>query len=250
MNDNVKTIKKPYIYSGILLAVVLIFIVLYSLGFRFTSGFKVGKVGTVSVTAPLVNTAIYIDRTKKIVTFSDNETIEVNLTPKKHTIIISKESYYPWKKDVEVSSGEKKILEPLFVSQNPSGNLIGTKDPEFISITNSIKNNIAPTEENPKKSSDGTVSVWVNDGTIFSKVGEEVTEVTNIITPVKNVDFYKNRNDAIIFSTTIGVYVIELSKEGGQNFMPIYKGQNPYFIATDPSYIFVQDTAALMQVAI
>ncbi len=250
MNDNVKTIKKSRIYWGILGIVVLVFIILYSLGFRHSSGLKFGKVGTVYINTPLVSTSVFIDKSKKIITTKDNETIEVKLSPKKHTIIVSRDSYFPWKKDLEIKSNSKVELTPLFVSQNPSGNIIGTLDPEYWSIINKIRNNIAPTEDKPLKSSDEKVLVWVNDGTIFTKIENVETEVINVVTQVKNVSFYKNRTDAIIFSTTIGVYVVELSKDGGQNFMPIYKGQNPYFASDNPGYIYVQDANILMQVVI
>jgi hypothetical protein len=250
MNDNVKTIKKSYIFLAVAGFILIIFIVLYSLGFRFAGGLKIGKVGKVSITAPLINTSVYVDKSTKLTTKKDNETLTLKLSPKKHSIIVSRESYYPWKKDFEVKSGSVTKIEPLYVSQNPSGSMIGTLDPEYWSIVNSIRGNKMPTTEKPKVSSDGKVSVWVNDGTIFAKTGDKEIEVTNISTEVKNVDFYKNRSDAIIFSTTIGVYVIEIDATGGQNFMPIYKGQNPYFIANDPNYIYVQDGNTLMQVII
>jgi hypothetical protein len=250
MNDNVKTIKKSQIYWGIFGFVVLLLIVLYSIGFRFAGGLKIGRVGTVTVTTPLVNTNIFVDKSDKITTKKDNETVKLKLSPKKHSIIISRESYYPWKKDLEIKSNSDTKLDPLFVSQNPSGNIIGTLDPEYWSIVNKIKSNVAPTESNPLKSADGKVMVWVNDGSIFAKIDNEEKNVVDVVTPVKNINFYKNRTDAIIFSTTVGVYVIEMDKTGGQNFMPIYKGQNPFFVADDTNFIYIQDNSTLMQVFI
>ncbi len=250
MNDNVKNIKKSQIYWGVSVLVVLLLIIFYALGFRITNGFKIGKVGEVSVTLPLINTSVFIDKSQKLTTKKDNETLKVKLSPKKHTIIVSRDSYYPWKKDLDIKSNSKVKIEPLLVSQNPSGNIIGTQDPEYWSIVNQIRNNTAPTEDKPLKSTDGKILIWVNDGTIFAKNENTENEVINVVTPVKNINFYKNRTDAIIFSTTIGVYVVELNKDGGQNFMPIYKGQNPYFVGNNPDYIYVQDGNALMQVVI
>lgn len=248
MNDNVKTIKKSYIFWGSFVSIILVLIILYSTGFRITSKFKIGRVGTVSITAPLVDTSIFIDESKKIVTSKDAETVIVKLAPKKHTVIVSRDSYYPWKKDFEVRSGEKIKLEPIFVSQNASGNIVGKLDPEYYSIVNSIRNNKMPTLEKPKTSKDGSVSVWVIDGTIFAKKGDVEMEVTDIATGVKNIEFYKDRNDFILFSTANAVYVIEIDKNGGQNFMPIYKGQDPFFVQTDPNFIYIIDTNTLMQV--
>ena len=69
-------------------------------------------------------------------------------------------------------------------------------------------------------------------------------------TIIRNVDFYKDRSDAVIFSTADTVYVIEINIEGIQNFMPIYKGKNPYFIKNDSNSIYVEDGNSLLQVAI
>ncbi len=250
MNENVKTIKKSYIFSGILVFALLASIVLYSSGYRITSNFRIGRVGKVSITAPLPNTWIFINSSKRITTSIENQTVELSLSPKMHTIIVARDSYYPWKKDLQISSNSKTDLNPLFVSQNPSGNMIPNGDPEYWKIINSIKTNTAPTKANPKKSSDGNAVVWTEDKKIFVKNGDKEIEVLTLLTDVKNISFYKDRNDAIIFSTSIGVYVIETDKDGGQNFMPIYKGQDPYFVQTDSNYIYVQDTAALMQVII
>jgi len=250
MKENVKTIKKSYIFLGILVFLLFTSIVLYSFGYRVTSGFKIGRVGKVSITAPLSNTWIFINSSKKITTSTENQTVELSLSPKMHTIIVARDSYYPWKKDLQISSNSKTELNPLFVSQNPSGNMIPNGDPEYWKIVNLIKNNVAPTKNNPKKSSDGDSIVWTEGKKIFVKNGEKEIEVVTLLTDVKNVGFYKDRSDAIIFSTSLGVYVIETDKNGGQNFMPIYKGQDPYFVQTDSNYIYVQDTSALMQVVI
>ncbi len=250
MNENVKTIKKSYIVLGILVFVLLVSILLYTSGYRITSNFKIGRVGKVSITAPLTNTWIFINNSKKITTSTENQTVELSLSPKMHTIIVARDSYYPWKKDLLVSSNSNTKLNPLFVSQNPSGNMIPDGDPEYWKIINLIKNNTAPTKANPKKSKSGDALVWAEDKRIIVKNEEKEIEVITLLTEVKNVSFYKDRSDAIIFSTSLGVYVIETDKNGGQNFMPIYKGQDPYFVQTDSNYIYVQDTAALMQVII
>lgn len=250
MIDNVKSIKKSYIFLGITVLLILIFAVLYIFGFRVTSNFKIGRVGRVYITAPLSNTWIFINTSKKITTSTENQTVEVSLSPKKHTIIVARESYYPWKKDLEVSSNSTIKLNPLYVSQNPSGSIIPNGDPEYWKIINLIRNNTIPTKNSPRKSINGEALVWVEGKKIMIKHSEEEKEVLTTVTDVKNVDFYKDRSDAIIFSTSIGVYVIETDKNGGQNFMPIYRGQDPYFVQTDINYIYVQDTAALMQVII
>ena len=53
-----------------------------------------------------------------------------------------------------------------------------------------------------------------------------------------------------MFSIYNNIFVIDTEKDGTQNFLPLYKGQSPSFIKTDPNFIYVLDGQALMQVVI
>ena len=90
----------------------------------------------------------------------------------------------------------------------------------------------------------------MENNTITAKISDKIYDVIKPETPIRNLYFYKNRIDSVIFSNGNSVYVIEISKEGTQNFMPIYKGQNPSFVETDPNFIYVLDGENLMQVII
>lgn len=250
MFKNVKTQKILGFLLGAALTLLVGYTVLHSLGYRIVNGYKIKKVGTVEITLPITNTNIFIDKSKKIVTKKDNETVVEKLSPEQHMIIVAKDSYFPWKKDFTVVSKENVKLNPIFVSQNPSGNIITTKDPEYYSLKYSIDSNYPPTKFNPKISNDKSVSIWAEEGEIFAKRNDETFSVVKTDNKVKNLEFYKDRNDVVMFSSGLGVFVIEIDKAGGQNFMPIYKGHEPTFKGGDPNFIYIFDFGALMQVVI
>ncbi len=254
MYDNAKVNilkNKKWYGTGLALVVLLIaFFTAYQMDYRFKSNLTIGKQGKLSMVIPSANTNIFIDQSKKITTTKENEEVNLSFSPTNHSVIISREGYFPWKKDFVIQSSKTLNLYPIFVSQNASGQVITKQDPEYWKIRNSIISFPLPSEESPVFSSDKSVFVWIDDNAIMVKVGEEILNVVQPDTIIRNVAFYKDRSDVIMFSTSGSVFVIEIDKNGQQNFMPVYSGQKPSFLKTDPNFIYVLDGEALMQVVI
>lgn len=244
----VKTAK--YIWGGIVISILLIIILGYNLGYRLKDNLTVGKIGELTMSIPMPLTHIYIDSSKKIETKKDNEEVNIKLSPKSHSIIVARDGYFPWTKTFTIPSGSKIKLEPMFVSQNASGQIITQKDPEYWKIRGDVYRNILPTEKYPISSKDKTATLWVNNNTIYIKVASSTIKVIQTETPIRNVAFYKERVSAVIFSTSDSVFVIETDTKSEQNFMPIYRGTKPIFISNDPNFIYVLDGENLMQVII
>lgn len=223
---------------------------LYFLGYRFKDNFTLGKSGVLKMTVPLPETSIFIDNSQKIITSKENEVIELTLSPKTHNIIVGRDRYFPWTKNFVVPSEKTIELHPIFVSQNASGQIITQNDPEYWAIRSKIIHDMLPTKNSPIKSSDDSKILWVKDNAIMVGTTSSSTKVIEPDTIIKNVSFYKNRNDAVIFSTTDSIYVIETDTSSTQNFMPIYKGTSPSFIKDNPDFIYVFDGGTLMQVII
>lgn len=249
MEKNAKVAKK-YIWIGVFVFIFIIGLTLYGFGYRFTENFSIGKVGHLIITTSLIDTSIFVDQDRKIFTSKDNEVTLIELSPGKHQVIVSHERYFPWQKQFTMPSGSELKLSPILIAQNPSGLIVTEKDPEYWKIKNEISKQTLPIKSIPLVSPDLSTSLWIeNNAIVISK--ENLTET--IIEPTANirqVDFYKDRGDAVIFSTSDTVYLIETDKKDTQNFFPIYKGTKPSFIKTDPNFIYVDDGSVLMQVSI
>jgi hypothetical protein len=235
---------------GIGILILIIGGILYNTGYRLTDHYWIGKIGQVHITLALPNTTVIIDQNTKITTTKDNETVTVPLSPRHHNIIVTREGYFPWTKNITVPTNGSVSLKPFFVSQNQSGQIITQNDPEYWTIKYSVQTKTLPTKDNPLVASDNT-RLWVEENSILTQLG--TSTVHTVITPdtiVRNVSFYKNRSDAIIFSTYNSVYVIESSTDSIQNFMPLYKGGSPLFIPVDENSLYVLDGDTLMQVVI
>jgi hypothetical protein len=258
MEDNVKTqIKKnikeyKFLYASIIL-VILIFVLIifgYKKGYRFQENFMIGKLGALSLEVTLSQTNIFIDENKKIVTSKENDVIKIALSPRRHTVIVSRDGYFPWKKDFLMQSEENINLYPILVSSSPSGVIITKNDPEFWKIRNKIITDPIPTKEVPRVSKDGKALLWLEDNAVKVEVASTTKIVIQPDPAIRNLYFYKERSDVIIFSINNAVYAIEVDKEGTQNFLPIYKGIEPSFIVENLNYIYVLDNDTLMQVVI
>jgi hypothetical protein len=254
MQDNAKNHLRKYkkIYTTFLVVILVLIIGFagFQKGFRLTNNLTLGKVGNVVIKIPLPLTSVFIDQSKKVTTSIDNETLTLPFSPRKHSIIISHDGYFPWKKDFTVPSGKIIELNPIFISQNATGEIITKNDPEYFNIRNQIIKGVTPTETTPKDSADKTAKLWLADNAIMVEVGSTTKIVIQPDTIIKNVEFYKNRNDVVIFSTTNTIYAIEVDDLGGQNFMPIYRGQDPTFVKATENTIYVLDADNLMEVLI
>ncbi|KKR31366.1 MAG: hypothetical protein UT65_C0028G0008 [Parcubacteria group bacterium GW2011_GWF2_39_8b] len=239
-----------WIWVGTGILIILVFIIGYNRDYRFRNNFTIGKVGTLTVTLPLPDTFVYVDETEKAKTTKENETVVIKLSPRTHSVITSHIGYYPWTKQITIPSDENIILSPIFVSVNASGMIITNNDSDYWKIRDMVERYKLPTKESPITSDDKTTIIWLYDNAIMATVGSTTTTVIQPDTIIRNIAFYKDRSDAVIFSTYTAIYVIEIAKGDSQNFFPIYKGTSPSFIKVDPNFIYVKDGANLMQVVI
>ncbi|MFA5889214.1 MAG: hypothetical protein WCW47_00090 [Candidatus Paceibacterota bacterium] len=254
MNDKVKTHIKEniFLYTAIILVILIIATLLfgYKKGYRLQENFMIGKLGSLVIETTLPQTKVFVDEKEKFITSQDSETVKLSLSPRNHTVIISRDGYYPWKKDFSMQSEGSVNFTPVFVSKNPSGNIITQNDSEFWKIRNKIITDILPTKNSPRLSKDDSAKLWIEDNAVIVEVASTTKTVIQPDPAIRNLYFYKDRADVVIFSVSNAVYAIEVDKEGSQNFLPIYKGINPSFIEDNSNYIYVLDGETLMQVVI
>lgn len=239
---------KKWIATGAGLAVIIAILAFYAAGYRLAMPFGISRPGVITV-AVSPDMSIYVDNSKKIDFASTSQRVEYKTSPGSHSVIASRPGFYPWMKTVELQSGGTVSLDPIFVAQNPSGSIINQKDTQYQTILNAIKSNTLPTADSPILSPDQSTSVWVEQNIIIAKVDGEVHTVVHPATPIRNVSFYKNHSDALIFSDYNSVNMIEISQSGEQNFMPIYRGQSPTFApAAEDSLYVLDENGTLMEI--
>lgn len=251
----------------IILLVIFILIFASYVGLKksrfHVDGISLVKGGSITLSPIEVTTKIFLDNKK--VSMEDLE----NVRPGLHTIILAEDSLWPWKKDVVVVSNEASELFPFLVSKSVSGEIITQSDGDYGRLRTLILNEQLPTTASPILSGSSLVEVWSDQNNIFARWngGDDVipaffcnndgdcSSLVNVIeseSEVRNIDFFKGRDDVLLIASQNGVFVIEIDKRGStQNFQPVYKGTaSPRFSVDSESSIYVLDGALLFLVSI
>lgn len=241
--------KHPYLLASFIILIGAI--IVFASGNRIQPNFRIAKNGTLEVTLPLASTTVYIDNKKIKTTSIENETVSASLSTKTHSIIIGRDGYFPWTKDVAINSNVSSVIKPIFVTQNPTGQIITKNDPQYWNLRYKTEHVLLPTETKPKTL--GGVSIWVANNTIYVRENNSVKSIITPVDTIRSLDFYKDRTDVIVFAADTGVYAIEAIENAATqkaNFFPIYKGTKPVFEKTDNSFLYVVDGENLMMVVI
>ncbi len=207
-----KRSKAPYI-AGIII------IILLGIFFIFNNN---NQKGLLKITLP--------SEEDSVVVFVDNEeqknVTDNTLRIKKgdHNIIIVKNNYWPWSKDVTIIKQEELEVSPYFIPQNVSGVMIGKEDPEYNEIMRMFREDLGHPE-------------------ILQTISNETFK-----NQVTKIEYYKDKENVILFSNSSGIFALEMTENGMENLQPLYKGENPTFVKNDDNSIYVLDGGNLMLV--
>jgi len=226
-------------------------------------GLKLVKGGSINLSSVSEGVKIFLDN-KEI----DRDDLN-NVAPGPHSIIIAEDSLWPWKKDTFVFSSESSELFPFLVSKSVSGEIITKSDPEYGRLRALILSEQLPTTASPLLSNSSLVEVWSDQNNIFARWngGDDSipsyfcnddgecssrVKVLESESEVRNIAFFRDRDDVLLISSRSGIFALEIDKRGTtQNFQPVYKGTaNPIFTAESDSFIYVLDGTLLFLVSI
>lgn len=260
-------IKTPLGISITAIIVIGLGIILLSSAGYHIQGLKIISGGDVIIEGYEDSLQVILDSNEISGSVTKSGIVE-NIVPGEHEIIVFKNGFWPWVKNITVQSSESVVVSPFLAAKNASGLIIPDNDPEYNSIRTSINQNQIPTENNPITSEDASVSVWVSENTIVAKWLREETDAPQYLCDEKvcteptvifestnsfrNVEFYKNRNDTLLLSTQNGIFILEMDDESQpRNFQPIYKGTaQPRFELYNENEIYVLDGGLVFIVAI
>ena len=230
------------------------FLVLSQKGY-YRSGLSLVKGGTLLIAIPEKETKIFIDNEKSYTSSEDNDVWRKTLKPGSYEILVFKEGLWPWTKKIEMSPGEETKIAPFLLDANPQAKILSPDDLLYREGEVAIASAISGKSPRQKISRDNEILLWSNGNEIraaWNGLCEEAKECPRqeqIVfagdRPILNFDFYKNRNDVVIFSTGENIFAIELDKRGTQNFQPVFSGKELRFQAIG-NRLYVKDGADLM----
>lgn len=244
---------------------------LYSTGYRFEKGFNILPTGGIYVYYPESGVDVTIKgMPPQRTSFFSRSVLIQNLDPGTYEIDVSKPNYSYWKKDILIQ--ERKVteaypflvLEPLATSTVPislrtivqnlfnststiqiASNINSIYSTSTVDLTKGVLNRDIYLYKKSDKIGDSLEAMWIGqtiDSPLYfcgevSNLCDSTTEVTVSKTPINHFDFYPGRNDVIIYSNNDGVFVTELDKRGGQNFVTLAKGKVDFRVYNGHIYI-------------
>lgn len=266
----------------IILAVVAL--IFYKFGYRLTSNFAPTKIGTIEISSNQSGLKMFLNNREKKPLDESGRYVIRNVIPGVHALIISKDGFWPWSKTFQLNDSETrafysflfpmkgiavfplekgveyeqalKFFKTAVLPELKSGSLARKEDE---SLTLWLEKNVP----NYKISSDKSTALFTENSTVriawisetkplaryFCQENPCRLEIPVIVSnlPLGNVDFYKDRNDVIIFAAGAAIYGIEVDRDGTQNFQPLYKGVNPIFYKANDELLYIKDGGSLLR---
>jgi hypothetical protein len=228
--------KKNNIY-----AVVFLMIVIVAVFISLNSGSN----HILQIDSPEKDISVFLDNKEAKIEIVDG-LVNVKVNPGIHNILVAKPTFWPWFEEIEIDEETENISIPFLIKEIPDTEEIAKESAEY--------NNIAVFfEEEPsteKISKDGSTRAWFEDTFLFVQAGEKTYRVLENIDSVNNMEFYKDRNDALIVALGNSVFVIQANREDEQNFQPIFEGVEPDFRVKDKNSIYIKDGENIYTVSI
>jgi hypothetical protein len=241
---------------------VLVIIAIILLVMRYQG--SIGGSGIIELTVPQTGSVIIFENRERATTQTENEVFTANkLNQKTYSILVAKDGFWPWVKDVEVKKQTTFPLISWSLMQIPDIEKIETGSAEYYKMWKKIEDFKLPSEVN--KLIKGNISVWVNNNQIFAEWNGEESEIPYyfctkicdsrivVLAATSNIEslaFFKERNDVLLFANADGVFVIEVNKLGTQNFQPIMRVNSPKFLTEDGYIVYIIENQEISRVTL
>lgn len=273
---------------GAVALVALIVFVFYLLGYRLGSGLEPVKAGSIEVVANEKELSLFLDGREQKPAVRDGTHILKNVTPGAHSILVSKDGFWPWMKTVEVAAdAPSRLYAFIFQMAGVETIPLSRGSEEYARAVRGFAEARLPelSPASPPLSPDTGVRGWIEENaparrlsgdrhamlyTAFDTIYiawisdtdppphafcEEnpcrpVMPIVVSVQPLTSVDFYRGRNDVILFAAGTSIYSIEVSREGTQNFQPLYKGRNPRFFTDEGGTVYITDGDTILRAAL
>jgi hypothetical protein len=270
------TLKKR---RTILALCVLIFLLstppllLYTLGYRWNPILGAYKTGGLYISSPVTGSKIFINnKEKKQTNIFQGSLFLQSLRPGKYSALVAKDGYWPWQKTLLIKEQFVTEARAMLVPKEPKGKIIlwdNFSPLEFSKYDEILSNlkKIQLSSTTPRFTSNQKEKLWWNpkDNKVWvewlgdrellpyffcdDKFCSDEILIFNSRSPVRNVNFYPKRKDAVIIAVQNGIYALEIDGRGGRNIQPIYKGKEPTFTTyKNESSIYILEEDKLIEI--
>jgi len=217
-----------FIFFCLIFLAAIPLILLYTNGYRINSKFEIVETGGIYIYSPQAGSDIYINNKKKDVTTIFNKDIFVqNLKPGNYKILIAKEDFWPWAKEVEVK--ERHVAEAIafLIPKEPDWKII----PEYIMDDEAENDTSKKIEKNPNPGHEKILALFEEKYNSKDKLKLD-TDTQKSTTTKDKIEEFSKRKRTGLWSEDAQIFAMWLSDE---KYMPNYfcRGeicQNPLLV--------------------
>ncbi len=101
------------------------FLLLYCLGYRLDRNFKIGRIGGLYVSSPISGSKIFVKNIyEKTTNILQSGVFLQNLSEGNYQILVEKEGYWPWVKNLNIKEGLVAEARAFLIPQTPEGKIL------------------------------------------------------------------------------------------------------------------------------
>lgn len=180
-----------------------------------------------------------------------------------HHIIISREGFWPWEKEITAQGGEALSFNVFLMPVSPVGVPV-LKNPERKELEAAFAEATIPTRAHPAVSSDGRAVLFSENGSVVTTWrGEDASPqyyclndadckehiAISFDAQLRDLAFYPGRSDIALLAIQNGIFALELDNRGTQNFQPVYRGTRPRLFVID-GVAYLQEGLAVLKLSL
>jgi len=241
-------------------------LVIYSMGYRIGDTLIWTKTGGVYTVNNELGAEVYLD--KKLVktnNFFQRNILIQNIKPGKHLIIVAKDGFYSWGKEIEVLPERvTEVHATILPKEIP---LVALSESNFsksekVEVEDLFKKKAGATTTKPIVRNYKNVSLQsVPDTLVVSWLGGNKTmpyyfcNITkceeSYVIPIQGLrdyDFYPGLEDLVVTKLNNGIYAMELDGRSNQNRFPLLNDENADFIVYKNEFVIIKTKDGIFQV--
>jgi len=217
---------------------------------------------SITINIPFAEADVYINDVK----YETNGLfLRTQVAKGKHAVIVNHPDFWTWTKVIDVDK-KSIVLNAFLTPRFADGIIIESDNPNYNSLLAQIDSETLPTEQTKLVSPDGNIAIWADRGIIFAEaqknsIPEWFCE-NNLSCPkqkqvmalegtsVTELNFYKDRNDVLLFSRPGAIYAIDIGTRSVQNLQQLYIGGNNirFSPSDDNEQLYIHDNEDLLQI--
>jgi len=118
----IKTRRRLFLLSAVIFIILAPLVLLYTSGYRISSDFSISKTGGIYIYSPVSGSEIFLNnKPKKTTNLLQSGVFVQNLKPEIYSVLVGKDGYWPWQKNLEVKDQFVTEARAFLLPQSPDG---------------------------------------------------------------------------------------------------------------------------------